>query len=220
MKNRKDVIDKVMNRYKYGWQLPALFVLLGILILVPGCGRSGGSSHTEVLIELPDPSAVEFEKYDSIFYKDIAMEGMPKDFDPTKEIQTFFLEDLGRIIEKDVKHWNREKHGEMIPKGLLYVMGNLKMEIKSRSKIQEKKEDGKTKKEFVTVQHWEMVFTVKLKEASTGKEIFNQEFKAKLANADPKTAAFNFENLFFKVTNRFVNRIKRTRKMQRRHLIL
>jgi hypothetical protein len=216
MKNAKNVT----NKYKSGWLAVTVLAVIGLMFLLPACGRGGSSSHTEVLIELPDPSSVDFSKYENILYKDITVEAMPKGYDPSNEIKTFFLEDLKRITEKDVELWNREKHGELIPKGLLYVSGKLKLEIKSRSKIQDVKEGGKNKKEFVSVQHWEMIFTVNLKDASTGKEIFNEDYKAKLANADPKTVKFNFENLFFKVTSRFMNKITRTRKMQRRHLIL
>jgi hypothetical protein len=200
----------------------ALFVF-GMALLFSGCG-SGIGNRLEVTLELPDPHSINFDKYEKILYKGVTLESVPKGYDPTPEIKSFFLEDLGRVIEKKVEQWDREKHGEMVPDGLLVISGNLKISVKSRSKIEDVKGEGKGKKkkgkkQFVTVQHWDMTMTLELKDASAGKAIFKEDFKAKLANADPETLKFNFENLFFKVTTRFVKKVTRTKKMQRRHLL-
>jgi hypothetical protein len=217
MKNEKNVKDKKRTPAAV---ILACLLLCGVMVLLtPGCGGAIGN-RLEVTVELPDPHSVSFENYDNVLYKDLVLESIPKGYDPVDEINTFFIEDLSRIVDKKIVHWNREEHGEMVPKSLLIVTGSLKLDIKSRSKIKDIKEKGKEKKAFVTVQHWEMILTVVMKDAAAGKEIFKDEFKAKLANAEAGNAKFNFENLFYKVTSRFVKKVTRTKKMQRRHLLI
>lgn len=197
----------------------AALLVFSLVSLFAACG-GGPRSGLEVVIELPDPGSLKFEKYDKILYKDLVIEGIPEGYDPASEIETFFLVDLGRVIEKKIEKWDGEKHGEMSPEGLLIISGKLKIAIKSRSKIEDVKEGKKkSKKKFVTVQHWDMTMTLDMKDVADGKSVYNEDFKAKLANADAKTVKFNFENLFFKVTNRFTKKVTRTKKMQRRHLL-
>lgn len=198
--------------------LAALFVF-GLVSLFTACG-GGPNSGLEVVIELPDPHSLNFEKYDTLLYKDLIVEGMPEGYDPKSEIQSFFLDDLNRVTGKKIETWNSENHGEKSSKGVLIISGKIKIAIKSRSKIEDVKEGKKkNQKKFVTVQHWDMTMTLDFKDPSAGKSVFKEDFKAKLANADAKTPKFNFENLFFKVTNRFTKKVTRTKKMQRRHLL-
>jgi hypothetical protein len=201
---------------------PTVFLICLVFFagfLTTGCGR-GISNHLEVLIELPDPGSLNFDDYKTVLYKDLEVEGMPENFDPTSRLRNFFIADLSRSIDKKVQQWNESDHGELVPKGLAIISGKLKMEIKSRSKITDDKSEGKGKKKFVTVEHWSMTLELKIKDESTGKEIYEDSFTAKLANAEPDSIEFNFENLFYKVTNRFIHRVTRTKKMQRRHLLI
>ncbi len=214
------------NRYRNHFILYTMSVLVGLgtiswFLLMTGCSRNTGN-RVQVMVELPAPNLVDFEKFATVLYKDLTLEAIPQGFDPLNEINTFFLQDLGRSMNKTIAHWEREKHGEMVPTKLLIISGNLKVDIKSRSKIEDVKAEGKLKKkkEFVTVQHWEMTLSLIMTDATTNKEIFKEDFKAKLANVDSTTPRFNFENLFFKVTGDFVKKITRTKKMQRRYIIL
>ncbi|MCP5050039.1 MAG: hypothetical protein GY940_22930 [bacterium] len=216
----KNVNERVNENKSSSYLTAALVCLVFCVgVFTSGCSR-GVNNRLEVMIEMPDPGSLNFDNYKNIIYKDVALESIPKNFDPTGHLRAFFLEDLSRTLEKKIKHWNREEHSEMVPDGLALVTGKLKLDIKSRSKISEDKEEGKGKKKFITVQHWTMTFSLDIKDASTGKEIFKDTFTAKLANADPASVKFNFENLFYKVTSRFVNKVTRTKKMQRRHLLI
>ena len=220
MKDVKKITDKNVNSSLI--VLMCLILGLGFLALLPGCSSRSVGNRMEVMIEMPDPRSFNFDGYENIIYKDLTLEGMPEGYNPDNEIKTFFIDDMSRTIDKKIQHWDRKKHAEMVPKKLLLISGNLKIDVKSRSKIKDVKDQGKkkSKKAFVTVQHWEMTLSLILKDASTGKDVFKNKFKAKLANADPKAGKFNFEKLFFKVTNQFVRKVTRTRKMQRRHILL
>lgn len=210
---------KHLNRNQ--WAVWMLCLVLGVFI--SGCARQL-ANRMEVMIELPAANIVDFSKYDTVLYKDITLESMPEGVNPLDEIHTFFLQDLGRTVDKKIEPWNKELHGETSPAKSLIISGHLKVDIKSRSKIEVVKEEGKSKakgkKGFVTVQHWEMVLTVTFTDTTDNKDIFKQDFKAKLANVDAGTPKYNFENLFFKVTGEFVKKVTRTKKMQRRYIIL
>jgi hypothetical protein len=197
----------------------AFCLVLGFFM--SGCSSQLGN-RVDVMIELPAANIVDFSQYDTVLYKDITLESIPEGVKPLEEINTFFLQDLGRTVDKKIEPWDKEKHGTTMPVKCLLISGNLKIEIKSRSKIENIKEDGKNKgkKGFVTVQHWEMVLSIVFTDATSNKDIFKQDFKAKLANVESDSPKYNFENLFFKVTGEFLKRVTRTKKMQRRYILL
>ncbi|NIM12835.1 MAG: hypothetical protein GTO45_29890 [Candidatus Aminicenantes bacterium] len=196
-----------------------------LMFFMASCA-GGGSNRVEVRIEVQDPYAVDYDKYDKIIYKDLALESDIKNYNPDKEIKYFFLTDLPKVVEKDVEHWDSEKHGDLSSRtDTLVISGTLKIEIKERSKIQEVTDtsdegSGKKKRAFVTIQHWNMKLTVTLKDAADGTEIFNEEFNEKLADADPKSAKFNFEKVFYKITNRLSRKLTKSKRMQRRYILL
>lgn len=215
MKREEGVI-----KYRLITVMMGLVLCLGVTLFTAGCNRGGIGNRLEVTIELPDPHSLDFDTYKTILYKDLEHEGLPKGFNPDELLKGFFVDHLTRITGKKIEHWDRDKHGELVPDGLLIISGKMKLVIKSRSKIKEIKEKGKrAKKKFVTVQHWTLKLEIFIKDASTEKIIYKDTFNGRLANADADSVKFNFENLFFKVTNRFEKRITRTKKMQRRYLL-
>jgi hypothetical protein len=213
-------VKNVINKYRLLTTVFGLAVLLSVTMFAVGCGSGRVSNRLEVSLKLPDPGSVKFDQFDTVLFRGVELEGIPENFDPGPFLDSFFIDDISRTTEKKVEPWEREKHGEMVPKKLLESSGKLKLEIKSRSKIRDVKVGNKTKRKFVTVQHWTMTLTVILTDASAGKVLYKDDFNAKLANADAETVKFNFDNLFFKVSSRFLKRITRTKKMQRRHLLL
>jgi hypothetical protein len=193
------------------------------LFSTASCTR--GSDRIEVRIEVENPHAIDFEKYDKILYKDLTLEWPAKDFSPEEQLKSFFLEELAKNIDKNIEPWagnNSEPEAE-IPAGALLITGKLTLEIKERSKIKEQKDEetGKTKNVFVGIQHWSMTMALVMKDADTGKDIFKQDFTEKLSDVDTSetTTKFNFEKIFFTMTNRLVMRVKKTKRMQRRYLL-
>jgi hypothetical protein len=204
----------------------SVYVCVWALMLFMVSCAGGSSNRVEVRIEVQDPHAVDFDKYDKIIYKDLTVESDIKNYNPNKEIEYFFLADLSKVLEKDVEHWDGEKHGDLSSRtNTLVISGTLKIEIKERSKIQEVTEasdegSGKKKRAFVTIQHWDVKLTITLKDAAEGIELFNEEFDEKLADADPKSPKFNFEKIFYKITNRLASKLTKSKRMQRRYILL
>ena len=199
--------------------MAAVFLMMSVI----SC--SSATNRVEVRIEVNNPTAVDFEKYDKIFYKDVALEWTPRDFTPEEELKGFFLKELPRIIEKDIEPWEGQGPGAEtgMPPNSLLITGKLTLDIKERSKIKEvKDETGKSKNVFAGIQHWDMTLTLEMKDSNSGSDIFKEEYKEKLSDVDSSetTTKFNFESLFFKQTNRFLMKIKKTKKMQRRYLLL
>ena len=62
---------------------------------------------------------------------------------------------------------------------------------------------------------------VVMKDTGAGKDIFKQDFTEKLSDVDSSetTTKFNFEKIFFNMTNRLVMRVKKTKKLERRYLL-
>lgn len=192
------------------------------LFFTASCTR--GSDRIEVRIEVENPHAIDFEKYDKILYKDLSLEWPAKDFTPEEQLKSFFLEELARNIDKNIEPWtgNTSDPETGIPAGALLITGKLTLEIKERSKIKEQKDEtGKTKNVFVGIQHWSMTMALVMKDGDTGKNVFKQDFTEKLSDVDTSetTTKFNFEKIFFNMTNRLVMRVKKTKRMQRRYLL-
>jgi hypothetical protein len=202
-------------------RISAVGILCIMVALLFNCGRGVGS-RVEVKLEIPDPMTANLEKYDKIVYKDLTLNSMPKNYNPEPEIKRFFLDDFSKAIEKKVEPWDNEKHGEgKMPAGTLLMTGTLKMEVKERSKIEDKKDDkGKTKRTFVNVQHWSMNLSLEIKDAVNGKEIFKFTSDEKMADVDPTNVKFNFDTIFYKITNQMVLKLMRTKKMETRYLLI
>ena len=198
--------------------------LLVFFYLFSAASCTKGADRIEVRIEVENPHAIDFEKYDKILYKDLILEWPAKDFTPEEQLRSFFLDELAKNIDKNIEPWtgNNSDPEAGIPAGALLITGKLTLEIKERSKIKEKKDEtGKTKNVFVGIQHWSMTMALVMKAADTGKDIFKQDFTEKLSDVDTSdtTTKFNFEKIFFKMTNRLVMKVKRTKRMQRRYLL-
>ena len=183
------------------------------LFSTASCTRA--SDRMEVRIEIENPHAIDFEKYDKILYKDLALEWSAKDFTPEEQLRSFFLDELARNIDKNIESWddNSSDPEAGIPADALLITGKLTLEIKERSKIKEKKDEtGKTKNIFVGIQHWSMTMAVVMKDGSTGKDIFKQDFTEKLSDVDSSetTTKYNFEKIFFRMTNRLMMKVKKT----------
>lgn len=198
---------------------------LGILLITSfySCS-SGGSNRLEVRIEIKNPTAIDFDKYEHIVYKDLELDWPAEDFNPDESLKTFFVDELGKIIDKDIQYRNEgNSDGENSADNTLFITGKFSLEVKERKKIKEVEDEKGTKKNvFVAIQHWEMIMDLKMKDNTTGDYIFQEKFTEKLNDVDTSESStkFNFENLFFKMTNRLLFKIKKTKKLQRRFLLL
>ncbi len=199
------------------------FMLVFIsLFSTASCTR--GTNRIEVRIEVENPHAINFDKYGKILYKDLTLEWPAKDFSPEEQLRSFFLDELAKNIDKNIESWagNTPDPETGVPANALLITGKLTLEIKERSKIKEQKDEtGKVKNVFVGIQHWSMTMALVMKDGSTGKDIFKQDFTEKLSDVDSSetTTKFNFEKIFFKMTNRLIMKVKKTKKMQRRYLL-
>ena len=198
--------------------------MLVFFYLFSAASCTKGADRLEVVLEVENPHAIDFAKYDKILYQDLILEWPVKDFSPEEQLKSFFLDELAKNIDKNIEPWagNSSDAEAGIPAGALLITGKLTLEIKERSKIKEQKDKtGKTKNVFVGIQHWSMTMALVMKDVNSGKDIFKQDFTEKLSDVDTSdtTTKFNFEKIFFKMTNRFVMRVKRTKRMQRRYLL-
>jgi hypothetical protein len=199
-----------------------------VLFLSVSCSQN----YVEVRIRVSDAAAIDFEKYDDIVYADMIIESPPKDYNPNKELRTFFISDFSKIIEKDIRHFkdtgktgderlNAIKKSVKDASNPLLISGTLIFDIKSRSRIREVKSDeGKKEKKFVQVQHWELTLKIKLTELNTGKELFKKKYSEKLAEAEVSNPKYSFEDLFFKINNRFTKEITSEKMTKRRYLFI
>jgi len=80
--------------------------------------------------------------------------------------------------------------------------------------------ESKKKRVFITVKHWTLNLTVVMKDTASGNEVFKGDFEEKLVDEEGNSNKFNFEDWFYKVSNKLVKKMTKTRKMQRRYLLL
>ncbi len=213
---------KKRNRIGNVAAIATVFVLT--LLLATACSSGKGFKGRSIVnIEVTAPNVIKFDKYKSIYYKDLIMDVRIENFDPTKSVTHFFMDEFPMATKAHIMKYDEEKNAKLAP-GELLISGSLKLSVKERNKIEDvKNEKGKGKsRQFVKVQHWDLKMEVIFTEGTEdgkGNEIFKKEFDEKLADADPESAQFNFENLFFKMTNRFTTRVTTIKRTQRRYLL-
>ena len=197
-------------------------VVLFYIMAVSACSGTS-ANRMEVRLEIKNPTAIDFDKYDAIFYTDFTLEWTAKDFTPEESLKTFFVDELSKSIGKGIKHLAAAPADTSeMPANSLLITGKLTLDIKERQKIKEvKDEKGNSKNVFTAIQHWDLTMVLEMKDNNTGKDIFKQDFTEKLNDVDASDTStkFNFETLFFKMTNRFLLKIKKTKKMERRYLL-
>lgn len=197
-----------------------------IFMMLPGtaCSSSKGyKGRSIVRIDVIPPNAIKFDRYSSVIYKDLAMDVRMKNFDPDEAVTTFFMDELARTTRSTFVPFDSTKHARLAP-GQLLISGSMKLAVKERSKIEDvKNEKGKGKsRKFIKVQHWDLTMEIILTEGTEdgkGKEIYKKNFSEKTADANPESAKFNFEDLFFKITNRFTRQVTTVKRTQRRYLL-
>lgn len=204
--------------------LLTLSIIAAMFLMLSACTNN----FVEVRIKTGDIKVIDFDKYDKIIYADIEIEAPPENYTPEKELGTFFLDDFAKIIGKTVTHFevkdeNRGKIKEQFedsPNTLL-ITGKIIFEIKTRSKIEEvKNAEGKKEKQFVPVQHWTLTLNLEISEPGSGEELFKKSYTEKTAEPDLTNPKYNFDDLFFKINNRFQKDITNIKSTQRRYLIL
>lgn len=203
--------------------LIAVAVVFAMLLGTACSSSKGYKGRSIVRIDVIAPNAVKFDKFANVIYKDLSLDIRIENFDPKDAVTSFFMDEFARTTKSKIEAFDSAKHAKLAP-GQLLISGSLRLSVKERSKIEDvKKEKGKGKsRKFVKVQHWDLKMEIILTEGTedgAGKEIFKKEFKEKIADADPESARFNFENLFFKITNRFTARATTIKRTQRRYLL-
>ena len=194
-----------------------LIIILTVVVVLLFTACS--DNYVQVRVLTPRGEAVDFSTYDTIYYRDLVINKPPKGYDPVKELNIFFLEDIPRIIEKKVIHVKQTDKIDTSAKSLI-ITGNLTFDVKIRNKIKEVKgETGKKEKKFMPVHHWTLTLEVIMKDGATGKDIFVKKYSDKMMDADISDSKYNFETLFFKINNRFGREITTIKKMQRRYLL-
>lgn len=224
MKMKK--MQKKIKNQKNSWVKAA--ILATVLLSLIACSKA--KDHVAVRIPVNNPGAIDFKAKDKIFFLDLSLQNLPEKLDPKPLMHTFFLDELPKEIGKDIEVLeleedggkSRENLGELLKvhqKSLL-ITGNLKVDIKKRSIIRKVKTEGKKIKQFVPVQLWEMVLTMTITDSDSGEKIFEEEFKSQLKEADPDKQAFNFKSLFNTLCERFIKKIKKTKRFEERFLLL
>lgn len=204
-----------------------LSIIATVFLMLTACTNN----FVEVRIKVSDVKVIDFNKYDKIVYADLAIESPPKGYTPVNELNLFFLEDFAKIIGKDIEHFeiselSEKKRRELITEkykestNTLLITGKVTFEIKTRSKIQEvKNKEGKKEKKFVPVQHWTLKVKIEIIEPGTGEEFFKKTYSEKTAEPDLTDPKYNFDDLFFKINNRFQKNITNIKRTQRRYLL-
>ena len=204
-----------------------LSIITVVFLMLTACTNN----FVEVRIEVKDIKVIDFNKYDKIVYADLAIESPLKEYSPVNELRLFFLDDFAKIIGKDIEHFEiKEETGKKREDilnetykdspGTLLITGKAAIEIKTRSRIKEvKNKEGKKEKKFVPVQHWTLKVKIEIIEPDSGEEFFKKTYSEKTAKPDISDPKYNFDDLFFKINNRFQKDITNIKRTQRRYLL-
>jgi len=183
-----------------------------------------GSCRTQpvdlVRIPVQSRNAINFIKYKDIVYDPAKIEKFPSEFDPGPSIDYFFLNELPKTIKKPVKRYKPELYdtSKLKEGDLLLISGEVTLKIKERNVIDEQR--GKEKRRvFIKVENWELQFIILFRDLATGKDIFSKTLKDSLSGADKNKPDYNFEFLFRKITEKFVNLFMGLGRLETRYLL-
>lgn len=213
-------------------------IITTILVMTVLMLTSCSSNVEEVKLEVSEKKIIDFDKYDKIIYADLLLKATPEGFNPSEELFEFFINDLSKVLEKKVQHFDVstiadinsvidenirlrkiEERLKGVPNSLL-ITGILTFDIKTRTKIKDVKNDsGKKEKTFVKVQHWGLTMKILIIDLNTEQELFNKNYSEKTANADVLNPKYNFDDLFFKISNNFTRDLVNKKSTQRRYLL-
>ncbi len=191
------------------------FIVITILI-----GNCKNQPVNIVRIPVKSTNAINLIKYKNILYKSVKTFNFPSEYDPGPSIDYFFLNELPKIMKKPIRNQNRvtQKLTELKDGNLLLIGGDLTLKIKERNVIDVKK--GRNKRRvFVKIENWEIKFNVFFRDMTSGKNIFKKTFRESLNGADKKKPDYNFEFLFRKITEKFVNFFMGLGRLETRYLM-
>jgi hypothetical protein len=217
-------VRRVINMKTKNISILTLSIVTAVFLVLTACTNN----FTEVRIKTGDIKIIDFDKYDKIIYADIEIVSPPENYSPDKELRFFFLDDFAKITGKTITHYeikdqDREKIKDEFKNSpnTLLVTGKIIFDIKTRSRVAEvKNAEGKKEKQFVPVQHWTLTLNLEIIETASGEELFKKSYTEKTAEPDLTNPKYNFDDLFFKINNRFQKDITNIKSTQRRYLLL
>lgn len=201
--------------------------VLAVLLFISACSSS---QHLVVRFYLDEKKAVDFPKYEEIVLGHFNILFPDNAFDPLPGVQEFFKEDFAKTFNREViikptliSYFKNpdECLEELTTYGNnVYITGNGKVEVKKRSVIKDiKDEKGKKKRDFVKIEHWSMEIEFVIIESRTGKILYQRALTEKLYEVDDQNLQYNFDDLFFKASNKFIHDLMKKRKRQERTIL-
>jgi len=199
----------------------AITVILGLCLLV-SCSQAG--RVLVVKIPVKNPLIPDFSRYSAILFFDRGVEKAAGDFDPKPIIKEFFLVDLARSLQKEIKEADAPFPANPAGQypGTLLLSSRVIVDIKSRSIIKDmKKESGKKGGGFVSIESWDVTLEVVMADGDTGETVFQKKYSAGRKEADPQRWEFHFKSLFSELTDRLATEISlRKERLEERFLLL
>lgn len=186
-----------------------------LLFFFFGCNME---KYTIVHIPVPSKKAIDFIKYKKIFFSPFEITGHLEGFDPQVEVNSFFLSEFPKVINKEISGPVNPKDLSGIEKSTLLIEGKIIVKVDQRSIIDTKKARHKKRRVFVKVENWEMELEIFFKDLNQKETVLRKKFKSKLNSADPKRPDYNFKFLFRKITENFIRKVMRIGKIESRFL--
>jgi len=191
-------------------------IFFGAILLFSGCSVE---KYSVVSIPVPTKKAIDFIKYEHIYFSPFDIKGTPEGLSPYKVINFFFLDEFPKVIKKKIEGPVYPDKFPEFKKNSLLIKGKVFLKINRRSVINTKKIKHKKRKVFVKVENWEIQTEIEFFDPLLKKTIFKKMIKSTLNSANPKRPDYNFRYLFRKTTEKFIRRIMRVGKTERRFLL-
>jgi len=204
-----------------------LILITIALILTVSCSQL---NFITVRIKLDSQDKFNLSDYEKILYHPFSISPPFTHYKPEPTVLKFFMGDFAKAINEDVTQTEMVNdyfidkvtflsEAQKYPNSII-ILGKINIKVDKRSVIKEQESNSGKQKKFVQIQHWNMTTEISIIETDSGKEIYNNKFTQKMANADPKTVKFNFDAQFFKTMDQFIQSIEKVKKTQKRFLLI
>jgi hypothetical protein len=212
----------------------SLVLLFGILFLV-SCQVG---DQVRLRIEMPRKSPINLENYNEIIVTNFLVKEEAKDFDINKELDIYFVAELGQNLDKKVSSYkiaienneifeNQDFWKGLFPgqKGAILFTGNVEytQEIRKAIKSAEKRRFESPFPDESRIEErrfYSLSLQVFLIDTQSGEALYKRTFKENQSYQNPnQTAYFAFYDLMMTVKDKLFHQVLGEEQIQERYLI-
>ncbi len=215
-------------------------------LLLAGMAAACGAGYMSVEVPFIDSQAVDFNKYQHVYFIDFIVNVPEPALDVDAENKRAFMDELPFVIDKEITHFD-PPYWAMV-RGLLrkycpdvefqygdnaffrdvfrshpqslFITGKVNVVIDKLGVVKEMKdEEGNRKNVYAAVQSWVMDMKIWIIDGDSGKVLLQETYTEKMEPGTGNTATFNYSSLLNKISAKLGSKLQPRKVIQERYIL-